>query len=223
MRFLADTEKKKTLFEATLSAMRDMILKGDLRPGAHVNIDEMSRLLKCSKTPVREALKLLVSEDLVNYAPNVGYSVKEIDLREYMQTYELQELLETHILRRIAEMNYLVDFDLLESLNDELARMIRNGEWGALGEQNDRFHLAFYRNYPNQMLVEMVQDIWNKVRIQRNLIFQSPLFISTAIADHREMMDAVRRGDPDASERISQKHFSRGIESLLNFFPSIKR
>ncbi len=223
MRFLTGPEKRKTLSEATLTAIRNMILKGDVRPGAHINIDEMSRLLNCSKTPVREALKVLISEELVHYAPNIGYSVKEVDLREYMQTYELQELLETHILRRIAEMKYLVDFELLESLNEELARMIENGEWGSLGEQNDRFHLAFYCNYPNPMLVEMVQDIWNKVRIQRNLIFQSRVFISTAIADHREMMEAVRNGDPDAAERVSRKHFSRGIESLLNFFPSIGR
>lgn len=200
-----------------------MILKGNLRPGAHVNIDEMSRLLDCSKTPIREALKALVSEELVQYEPNIGYSVKEIDLREYMQTYELQELLETYILRKIAEKKYLVDFDLLKSLNDELAGMIENEEWGLLGEQNDRFHLAFYKNYPNQLLVEMVQDIWNKVRIQRNLIFQSRLFIATAIADHREMMEAVWNEDPDAAEQVSRKHFSRGIESLLNFFPTIKR
>ena len=205
-----------------MTAIRDMILKGELRPGEHINIDEIARLLNCSKTPVREALKLLISEELVHYAPNVGYSVKEVDLREYMQTYELQELLETHILRRMAEMSCLVDFDLLESLNDELGRMIDNGEWGSLGEQNDAFHLAFYRNYPNPMLVEMVRDIWNKVRIQRNLIFQSRLFISTVIADHREMMEAIRNGDPDAAERISRKHFSRGVESLLHFFPSIQ-
>lgn len=220
---MATTEKGETLSEAILTATRDMILKGDLRPGTHINIDEMSRLLKCSKTPVREMLKVLVSENLVHYAPNVGYSVKEIDLREYMQTYELQELLETYILRRIAEMKYLVDFELLETLNYELSRMIENGAWGVLGEQNDRFHLALYCNYPNPMLVDMVQDIWNKVRIQRNLIFQSRVFISTAISDHQEMIDAVRNEDPDAAERISKKHFSRGLESLLNFFPSIQR
>lgn len=212
-------EKKKTLAEESADAIRELIMKGELLPGEHINIVEMTRRLDFSKTPIREALKILVSEELVTYAPNVGYAVHEVDLQEYLQIYEIQELMETHLLRRMATMSYLVDFDRLKVLNDELAEMIARGDRKNLGEQNDKFHRAFYENYPNRILLQGVYDIWVKVRMQRNLIFQSPLFMRTAVMDHQEMMDTVRNEDPVAAEKIARVHYARGLESILTFFP----
>lgn len=210
---------RKPLVETTVTALRNLILKGELLPGERINISELARQFNHSKTPIREALNMLVSEDLVTYEQNVGYAVKEVDLQEYMQIYEIQELMETHLLRQIAKMNYLIDFDLLEKLNDELAVMIDREEWELLGEQNDKFHRAFYEHYPNPLLIESIYDIWAKVHMQRNLIFQTKIFIATAISDHKEMIEAVRCADPDRAETSARKHFSRGLESILKFFP----
>lgn len=214
------TGKKTPLAEKALLAIRNLILKGELRPGGRINLDEMSRLLEFSKTPVREAMKVLISENLVVYSPHVGYSVREVTLQEYLQLFEMQEVLETHLIRRVAIMNHLLDFDMLKTLNGDLMEMIERGEKGSLGEQNDKFHKALYRDYANQFIVETIYDIWNKVRIQRNWMYQSDYFARNAAKDHGEIIEALRDGDAEKAAEVMHRHYLSGRESVLLFFPA---
>lgn len=214
------TNKKTPLAEKALFAIRNMILKGELHTGSHINLDEMSRLLEFSKTPVREAMKVLISENLVVYTPHVGYSVREVTLQEYLQLFEMQEVLETHLIRRVAIMNHLLDFDTLKALNDELIEMSKRGEKSSLGEQNDKFHKALYQDYANQFIVETIYDIWNKVRLQRNWMYQSDFFARNAAKDHKEIIEALRHGDANKAAEIMHRHYLNGRESVLLFFPT---
>lgn len=214
------SHKKLPLAEKALLVIRNLILKGELRPGNRINLDEMSRLLNFSKTPIREAMKALIGENLVVYSAHVGYSVREVTLQEYLQLFEMQEVLETHLIRQVAIMNHLVDFKLLETLNDDLIEMIQKGSKEYLGEQNDKFHRALYRDYANQFIVETIYDIWNNVRIQRNWMYQSDFFAKNAARDHEEIIEALRCGDADKVAIVMHRHYLSGRESVLLFFPA---
>lgn len=151
---LADIEK---ISEVPLSSIvenkiKKIIFSGDLPPRSHLNIDDFARRFKCSKTPIREAFKKLVAENLVVYVPKSGYFIKSLSMQEYLKRYELQELLETHLIKKMAEIPRYLDFNKLYQINDNIRSLIDANMMTFVGDENDVFHITLYEKYQNDYI-----------------------------------------------------------------------
>lgn len=204
-----------TMSDRAAEKIRTMILNGEIRPGGKINIDKLSRESEFSKTPIREALNKLISEGLVLYTPRIGYTVYQLTLQEYFQLYELQEMLEVHLSLKMLQFVDSIDFDKLAEANKGIQEWMAKGNVALVQEYNDRFHMEIYGHYPNPKLIEELQQVWAKVKIQRHLMYRSTLFLSTVLQEHQDIADGLKNGDPVKLERAVRNHFRSGEQALL--------
>ncbi len=204
-----------TMSDRAAEKIRNMILNGEIRPGRKINIDKLSRESEFSKTPIREALNKLISEGLVLYTPRIGYTVYQLTLPEYFQLYELQEMLEVHLSLKMLQFVDSIDFDKLAEANKGIQEWMAKGNVALVQEYNDRFHMEIYGHYPNSKLIEELQQVWAKVKIQRHLMYRSTLFLSTVLQEHQDIADGLKNGDPVKLERAVRNHFRSGEQALL--------
>lgn len=210
---------KLSLADRAANTIRGLILKNELQPGVHINIDSLSKRLEISQTPIREALKKLIAEGLATYTPKVGYSVRNLSLHEYLQVSEIHQALEVHLVRELTKIPFLVDFDWLEAINDALAAHIEAGDMEMIAEKNDIFHLGLYKSYPNQLLVARLAEFCNEVRTPRNNMFKSMLFTKKIHAEHVAILDGIRSEDPDSASSAMLAHYASAKESAIVTFP----
>lgn len=195
--------------------IKRIIFSGEIPPKSRLNIDELARRFECSKTPVREALKKLAAENLVTYVPKSGYFLQSLTMQEYIKRYELQELLETYLIKKMAGMSKFVDFGKLEKINDRMKNLIDAKSLAFIGDENDVFHIALYEKYQNDYIFETLRKIWDEVRIQRNLMFVYPQFTEIIVSEHKAILDALRRGNAADAAKAMKQHYASGREAIL--------
>jgi DNA-binding GntR family transcriptional regulator len=199
-----------------------MLISGEFKPGEKLNIDELSRTFNISKTPIREVLKSFEQEGLLNYYPRVGWEVKKMNKEQYFNVVELQELLEIYLCQNIADYIKDINFDQLEAINNEIDEVIKNKEFHKLLELNEKFHLVIYDVYPNMKILDTLQNIWNSVRIQRNIMVTAPDFIKAIMDEHNEIIASLKSNNSEALVKACRKHFNSGKVSLNKYFDEIE-
>ena len=208
-----------SLADKAARRIRTLIDDKCLKPGAHVNIDALAKEFGVSQTPIREALKKLISEGLVVYRPQKGYSVRNLTLHEYLQVSEILEMVESHLIKELAKTPFLVDTAALRSINTEFETAIRLNDCGVIGRVNDRFHAKLYENYYNKLLLSRFSALWREVRTTRDIMYANKAFTDKIVAEHEAIISAVEAGDPEAAERAVSAHYVSGRESALKYFP----
>jgi len=206
----------QTMKDFAVDLIRKRILGGSFKPGNRINIDRLSRGSGISKTPIREALNKLVAEGLVCYTPNIGYTVYEMSLNEYFQIYELQEMLEVHLSVQMIPFRDFVDFETLGNINKKLMTALEEGDITLVQDCNDQFHINIYKYYPNTKLLDELAKIWSSVKIQRHLMYSSPLFVKTVLMEHQDIANSLRTGNSENLEKAVRNHFRSGEKALLN-------
>ncbi|WP_288503481.1 type III pantothenate kinase [uncultured Cloacibacillus sp.] len=168
---------------------------------------------------IREALKKLISEGLVVYRPRVGYSVRNLTLHEYLQVSEILQVIETHLVKELAKIPFIVDITALRAINRELAECLPAGGREMIGAINDRFHEKIYENYHNKLMTGRLNSLWLEARAPRNLMYDNKVFTNRIVAEHEAIISAIERGDPAAAEAAISVHYVSGRESAIIYFP----
>lgn len=203
--------------------IQSMLMSGELKPGEKINIDELSRTFNISKTPIREVLKKLEQEGLLNYYPRVGWEVKKLSKEKYFDAVELQELLEGYICLNISEYISNIDFEKLEKVNSEIAKVISNKEYENILELNEKFHLLIYDAYPNMQLLDNLQSVWNGIRMHRNIMVSTPDFVNNIIEEHSSIISALKNRDINVLVVSIKQHFKSGRDAIYKYYQSLEQ
>lgn len=203
-------DQDRSLTEQTVDHIRNYILKRQIMPGDRLNVDGLARMLNTSKTPVREALNVLSAERLVVYRPRLGYSVQKLSAPEFIETSEIQQAIETHILLKLAKRATPLDFNRLESINEEIAEAVASGDSMKIFDLNKAFHLVMYERCGNEKIVSELKRIWNELLIHRYNMFASTIFLARIAEDHRVIITAMRGRDPAEITSAVERHFENG-------------
>lgn len=205
----------QALYEIVVEKIKEIIFSGKYAPNTRLNIEEMAAVCNCSKTPVREALKRLAAEDIINYKPQKGFYVKYLTFSEYLKKYEIQELLETYMIKKMAELPQFIDYEKLYSINENIAFLARSNKLVQIGEENEKFHETLYENYYNEFIVEDLKRLFAEVKVQRNLMFYYPKFVQNVVKEHELIIDALKRSDVAAAEKVMTLHYQSGREAIM--------
>ena len=209
-----------SLSDLASSKIRALIKEKKLKPGAHINIDSLSREFGISQTPIREALKKLIAEGMAVYRPRAGYFVRNLSLYEYLQVLEILQVMESYLVKQLAKTPFIVDFEALRRINEELRGEIAGGcSQDVIGDINDKFHKKLYENYHNKLFVGRLCSIWNEMCAGRNVLYTNKVFTNSIVAEHEAIISAIERGDVRAAEEAVSSHYSRGRESAIISFP----
>lgn len=202
--------------------MLSMILKGVLVPGQRINEPDVAARLGVSRVPVREALRELESSGLVVARKHAGVFVRQLDAPEIRDLYQMRSLLDGFAGRQAALLPAAPKAALLAILEDAAQTMKdaagRHEVQRYYGE-NLRFHWALIEATGNQTLADSYRSIVQKLHLSRLKNLSHDYGMQASIAEHLQIVLAVRDGDAPRCEALMANHVSDAFRRLVNAAP----
>ncbi|GGH80185.1 GntR family transcriptional regulator [Pullulanibacillus pueri] len=197
--------------------LRGAIMKCELNPGQKLIIKEIADLLSVSAIPVREALRLLHSEDLVEYNAHTGAVVSPISPESIVETFMLKEALEVVSIKVAIQK---VTADALEKLKGQLEKMnelIRTENYKLWGHLNTEFHMLITDIADMPLLEEMLLRVLDKWERIRNYFFSELLMHRHAQSqnEHIAIVTAIEKGDIKEAEQLIKQHNQKALDYYM--------
>ena len=205
----------RPLYEAVAERLRQRIYSRDLAPGEWIDELKIAEELGISRTPLREALKVLATEGLVTMKVRRGAYVTEVSERDLADVYHLLALLESDAVAVVAERATPEQIASLKALHAELEAAALPGP--AHRDQffaiNERFHMQVLAIADNKWRDQMVADLRKVMKLNRHNSLLKAGRIDESLAEHRAVMVAIEARDPAAAMAQMQAHFRSGLEA----------
>ena len=206
----ADRILTRSVADLAYERIRGLVLSGELAPGTRLGQVELAERLGISRTPVREALRRLGGEGLVEGHSHRGFRVTDLGLDAVLRRLEVRAILEPGIAALAAERRTGRDLDLMRvAIADE--EEARDGI--EAHDASRRFHIALARASGNEELVRVIESLW-LVEVGRRLLFRrsaEPDWQRTDASEHREVLAAVHERRAADAERLMARHVRRAV------------
>ena len=207
----AITLTPKALYEEVAEQLRQRIFRRELEPGSWIDELKIAEEFGISRTPLREALKVLAAEGLVTMKVRRGAYVTEMSEKDLRDVYHLLSLLESDAAGVVAERATPEQQQTLRDLHAELESAAGNRE--AFFSVNERFHMALLDMANNRWRSQMVADLRKVMKLNRhNSLFKQGR-IEDSLNEHRAILDAMLSRDPEGTRRAMQAHFAQGLQA----------
>jgi len=207
----AITLTPKALYEEVAEQLRQRIFRRELEPGSWIDELKIAEEFGISRTPLREALKVLAAEGLVTMKVRRGAYVTEMSEKDLRDVYHLLSLLESDAAGVVAERATPEQQQTLRDLHAELESAAGNRE--AFFSVNERFHMALLDMADNRWRGQMVADLRKVMKLNRhNSLFKQGR-IEDSLSEHRAILDAMLSRDPEGTRRAMQAHFAQGLQA----------
>jgi len=208
---------RRTLATEVYDLLKWDILTCELLPGQMISESDLVRQFEVSKTPIREALKMLTQEGLVRSMPSIGYVVAPIDLDELQEIYDMQKILETAAVERAIERITDEELDRLEELVGESFILSDKESIIRWFKSNTEFHIAIAEASGNRRLVEALRNVLEEMFRPGFLAeLYSGVNTEVFIADHRRIVEALRRKDAKLAVEWLTRQSEIGITAVID-------
>ncbi|MFJ8913282.1 GntR family transcriptional regulator [Amycolatopsis sp. NPDC102389] len=201
--------------EVVLDEIRRGILTRELKPGQPLVEAELAARLGVSKTPVREALKVLSNTGLVTFSPYKGASVCVVDAELAKSVYDVRMVLEPEAVRRSVERR---SPDLLEDAAEalkEASAAISDKDQAALSLLNRRFHRALYSGCGNPLMVSMLDDLRDRAALISVVGWEANPSWRKEWTEHKAVLAAAKKGDAEGAAGLLRAHIGDFLERIL--------
>lgn len=205
-----------TKTEHATEMLRRRIRSGEFEPGEPLRIDVLTRELGMSSTPVREALRLLQADRLVDYHPHRGTTVAGTsrDDPALEEVYRLRMVLEPYATELAVGAISDKQLARVEQLHASLVRVTTSGRTTRrASEYNSSWHFAIYAAAGMPLLVELIQRLWDA--FPWRTMWAIPDTVGTSTEDHDAIMEAVRARNSKKAAALMHTHIGRGLQYLL--------
>ena len=207
----AITLAPRALYEEVAELLRQRIFRRELQPGAWIDELRLAQELGISRTPLREALKVLAAEGLVTMKVRRGAYVTEVSEKDLRDVYHLLALLESDAAAVVAGRARDADLAQLQALHDELEAAVADRD--RFFAVNERFHMALLELADNRWRLQVVADLRKVMKLNRHHSLLKQGRIEESLAEHRAIMEALRARDPEAARAAMGHHFENGLEA----------
>ncbi len=215
-------DRQLSLTDQIYERVRQEIIEAKWRPGQILLEPELAVLYGVSKTPVREALRLLVQEDWVVILPRKGYLVRPLRLGDIGEVFGLRAMIEPALIAEIARNAGGQGVDVLRARLDE-QRGAETDLYASLDAAR-LFHLSGAQLTHNRRAEHILERLLAEVRRLHYLMpdVESHITSSVEIEAHEAILHAVEAGDPDAAASLMREHLGEVARTMVNafaFFP----
>jgi DNA-binding GntR family transcriptional regulator len=199
-------QRRVKLSDQAYDALRRMILRGDLAPGARLSEPELTMQLGIGRTPLREALLLLAQEGLIQLLPQSGSFVSAIDLERVREAQFIREHLECGIIRQVAGCVDRRGLSDIRRLLEQQEEAHEDSDLDRFYDLDEDLHATFCRIAGRSGVWRLIHQ--SKVHMDRVRQLSLPIAdqIPRLIGQHRSILDALGQHDPDRAERALRAH-----------------
>jgi DNA-binding GntR family transcriptional regulator len=200
-----------------LARIRDLVLGGDYAPGAALSEVRLAEHFDVSRTPVREALKQLQVEGLVEIRPKVGTFVRQITRREIVEMFEVKEVLEGMAARLMARRGQIPELDVLRANLDSAEIATRHDDGAAYAALVHEFHRTIVRGSDNRKLAEHYTSLMNQLSYHRMVLrsVQHPGRLDRSCAEHRRIVELITQKDGVGAEIAMREHVASSARNVM--------
>ena len=199
------------LYEQVADRLRQQILARELEPGAWIDELKLCGELGISRTPLREALKVLASEGLVTMKLRRGAYVTEMSERDVREAYQLLSLLESDAAAEVAVRATEAELAELAELHGLLEQALPDRD--AFFAANERFHLRVLEIEGNRWRQQMVGDLRRLMKLNRHHSLFREGRLAESLHEHRAILAALQARDTEACRRLVSAHFCNGLSA----------
>ena len=201
----------RALYEEVAELLRQRIFSRELEPGSWIDELRLAEEYGISRTPLREALKVLAAEGLVTMKVRRGAYVTEVNEKDLHDVYHLLALLESDAAGEVARSASDVQLKELQALHGELSAAVNDRE--QFFAINERFHVRLLELADNRWRTQMVSDLRKVMKLNRhNSLFKNGR-LDESLREHQAIMDALLARDASLSAQRMQDHFANGLEA----------
>ncbi len=198
-----------SLHEQVADTLRQEIFGGTLAPGSFVDEVALCERLEISRTPLREALKVLTAEGLVRHEPRRGCFVNEVTERDLDEIFPVIALLEGRCAHEAALRASDADLDALETLHDRLQKAARNKRIVDYYDTNYAIHEAIITLADNRWLAQVIGDLRKILKLARLQQLHAPGRLEQSLSEHMTVFAALKARDAEGAEAAMRTHLTR--------------
>ncbi|MBU3598056.1 GntR family transcriptional regulator [Polynucleobacter bastaniensis] len=203
----------RPLYEDVAERLREQIFSHELAPGSWLDEQSLAIAFGISRTPMREAIKVLASEGLVTSKMNKGSYVTEVDRRDLEQIFTVLSLLEGQAAKETAINATEAQLTQLDDLHHRLEKAAADRDIGQFFEFNVKFHELIQEIAGNKWMNGVIDDLRKVLKLQRRDSLSRGDRLLSSLLEHREILQAILKRDPVAAELAMRNHLARGLEA----------
>ncbi|TXC65879.1 GntR family transcriptional regulator [Piscinibacter aquaticus] len=202
---------ERALYEQVAEQLRARILAHTLAPGSWIDEQALCAEYGISRTPLREALKVLASEGLVTMKLRRGAYVTEVSERDLAEVFHLLALLESDAARVAAQKATAEEMAELLALHDELENAL--DDRARFFAANERFHMRLLEIADNRWRIQMVADLRKVMKLNRAQSLLKQGRLEASLREHRQIMAALKARNAERVQALMQHHLEAGREA----------
>ena len=220
--------KRKSTTDIIYESLKEAIIKFDFLPGTKLVEQDLSKKLQISRTPLREALKLLEFEGFVTRKLNGGLEVSKLSIKELQDIYELKIAIESIAVKSIAENWHGSDLNELENIVNKIQLELKRTSkkenrysensvlWG-LEKLNLDFHFELINIYGNQIFIEMLKRIHGRFSRYTYICYKNnkERFIKL-LYEHLKIYELIKKRKSNEAVKMIKEHIIRAEEKIIN-------
>ena len=199
----------RALYEEVAEQLRQRIFRRELEPGSWIDELKIAEEFGISRTPLREALKVLAAEGLVTMKLRRGAYVTEVSDKDLSDVYHLLPLLESDAAGVVAARATDAQLQELQTLHRDLAAAVADRDrFFAL---NERFHMRLLELADNRWRNQMVADLRKVMKLNRHNSLLKQGRIAESLQEHAQILAALEARDAEAAVQATRAHFEQGL------------
>lgn len=207
------TLKLRPLYEDVAERLRNSIFSHEMAPGSWVDEQALAQSYGISRTPMREAIKVLAAEGLITMKMRRGAYVTEVTKLDIEQIFTVISLLEGQACREVVQKANDHDLEALDSIHLKLEKAAADRDIDTFFSLNQEFHDLIQSIAGNQWMANVIHDLRKVLKLQRRDSLTKRGRLEQSLMEHRQILAALLSRDADLAESLMKKHLKQGQEA----------
>jgi len=204
-----------TLTDRTTAIIEKAILSGSMKNGERIVETELAKRLGISKAPVREALKKLEGDGIVERLPRRGYIVKPVTIKSVDDFFDVMLLLDPAVAKLALRKKTDPICLEIDRIIEDMRRSLQSESYDAYLELNEAFHGLFYKVVENEWITKITQMLRKQARILRSLSLFTKDRFTSSIEEHAAIADAYKKGNKRLLAQCVRFHLEMFKKNIL--------
>jgi DNA-binding GntR family transcriptional regulator len=212
------TTINKTANSVVYETLRQQILEGLIFPGAWLREQDLVEQFNVSRTPIREALRRLESEELIEVVPYRGARVRSLSPEDFREEYTVRAALEGFAIELAVSRISDEKIEQLQKISDQMDALLDKENLKAFLEVNRQFHMMLYEESGSNRLVSLIASSWDKENLYRLVFLSQPAALEIEKAIHHNMLEACRLRDGKRARKITQDGLMKAATLMQKWY-----
>ena len=214
--FRVDLSEKIATRDKVYSILSKAIFRGDLKPGQRLVESKLAKLMKVSRTPIREAIIELVQKGLAVPSPPKGVKVAPLPTTEELtEFYDINSVLRGLAARKVACNITPQEIKHLQEIILQSEQSLREGSLKEIFKLNKKFHQIIEKSSNNKELIFLLDNVYKRSRERFSEILSRKKRQKESIEEHKVILEALIKKDEELAEQLMKKHIENGKKDLL--------